>query len=359
MSVNPILKAAFRNGDWHDSLCAQLWSIAEQQPSAANLKLALDASHCIEGVDESRIEQVDDLIKDRRLTSWPLFFRLCSFDIAANRTDRLQARLEQYVGTNLGFRQRRALTKFPRVLDYLNQHHHPLLNRKLFKYAGQARGLLVRCVTIGELLEELGIQDSAKRVALVGNGPSLESKAAGADIDAHDIVIRFNNTGVLAELTGDIDPEVGPEVDPEGDPDIGSKTALWVVSPGLNFDTVRVAANQCAVTGPDPWTRASRYWTQVAMQAVTHIATFDLHRWHFLVKELSAPPSAGLLMIDALRQAGVGANAMTTYGFSRLEELNTADGTSKDKTANHYRDDAARSDRHNWSREAMLYRRWS
>ena len=79
MSANPILKAAFRDGDWHDSLCAQLWSIAERQPSAANLKLALDTSHCIEGVEDTRIEQVDELIKDRRLTSWPLFFRLCSF----------------------------------------------------------------------------------------------------------------------------------------------------------------------------------------------------------------------------------------------------------------------------------------
>jgi len=346
MSANPILKAAFRDGDWHDSLCAQLWSIAERQPSAANLKLALDTSHCIEGVDDTRIEQVDELIKERRLTSWSLFFRLCSFDIATNRSDRLHARLEQHISTSLGFRQRRALMKFPRVLDYLNQHHHTLLNQKLFSQAEKARGLLARSIAINQLLEELGTVDSGKRVALVGNGPSLEGNGAGTDIDAHDIVIRFNNTGIVVDATAEIEA------------DIGSKTTLWVASPGLNFDTVRAAANRCAVTGPDPWTRASRYWTQVAVQAVTHIAIFDLRRWHCLVRELSAPPSAGLLMIDALRQAGVKASAMTTFGFSRLENHKLMDGAPNDETANHYRDDAARSDRHNWSAEATLYQKW-
>ena len=346
MSANPILKAAFRQGDWHDSLCEQLWTIAEQQPSAANLKLALDTSHCIEGVDNSRIEQVEELIKDRRLTSWPLFFRLCSFDIAANRTDQLQARLTQHIGKSLGFRQRRALMKFPRVLDYLNQHHQALLNQKLFMQAEKARGLLARSIPINQLLDELGAGHSGKRVALVGNGPSLENNNAGTDIDAHDIVIRFNNTGISAESAAEIEA------------DIGSKTTLWVASPGLNFDTVRAAANRCAVTGPDPWTRASRYWTQVAMQAVTHIAIFDLQRWHCLVRELSAPPSAGLLMIDSLRQAGVDASAMTTFGFSRLENNNVMDEASNNEAANHYRDDAVRSDRHNWSVEATLYQKW-
>ena len=346
MSANPILKAAFFEGNWHDSLCTQLWSIAERQPSAANLKLALDTSHCIEGIDNTRIEQVDELIKDRRLTSWPLFFRLCSFDIATNRTDRLQAPLTQHIGTSLSFRQRRALMKFPRVLDYLNQHHQALLNRKLFVEAEKARGLLARSITIKQLLDELGTADSSKRVALVGNGPSLEGNAAGNDIDAHDIVIRFNNTGVLPVSTAEISA------------DIGNKTTLWVASPGLNFDTVRAAASRCAVTGPDPWTRASRYWTQVAMLAITHIAIFDLQRWHCLVRELSAPPSAGLLMIDALRQAGVDASTMTTFGFNRLESYKVMDGASNEEAANHYRDDAVRSDRHNWSAEATLYQKW-
>ena len=343
MSVNPILKAAFNNGDWHDSLCAQLWSIAEQQPSAANLKLALDASHCIEGVDSPRIEQVEELIKGRRLTSWPLFFRLCSFDIAANRTDRVEARLAQNVGNKLGLRQRRALIKFPRVLDYLNRHHGHLLNQKLFVNAEKARGLLARSVTIDELLKVLCTSDSDKRVALVGNGPTLDMSAAGPLIDAHDLVVRFNNTGITTAV----------------DTNIGSKTDLWIVSPGLNFDTVRTAASQCTVTGPDPWTRASRYWQRVTMLAVTHIATFDLNRWHFLVKELSAPPSAGLLMLDALRQAGVNTNAIATFGFSRLENLGGPDGTLNEDTTNHYHDNAARSERHNWSGEATLYRHWT
>jgi len=73
----------------------------------------------------------------------------------------------------------------------------------------------------------------------------------------------------------------------------------------------------------------------LAHQAVSQIATFELQRWHALVKLLSAPPSAGLLMIDALFQAGVPRNQITTYGFSRLQNL-----SSGAEDINHYRDNA-------------------
>ncbi len=334
MSVNPILKAAFTQGDWHASLCEQLWSIAEQQPSAANLKLALDASHCIRGIEYSDIERAENLTAGRRLTSWQLFFRLCSFDIAAGRNAPLEARLAKHLSNRLGFRQRRALLKFPRVLDYINQHHHSLLDRKLFVAAERARGLLARSISIDDLLKGQLKLNGNTRVALVGNGPSIGGQASGAAIDANDIVVRFNNHGINTDY----------------DPDIGADTHLWVVSPSFNLSTQTAIASRCAVTGADPWTRASGYWERVSLQAVTHIATFDIRRWHALVEQLSAPPSAGLLMIDAIRQAGVGSENLTAYGFTRLENLDDAD--------NHLYDDAERSDRHNWDKEAKLYRDW-
>jgi len=76
MSANPILKAAFRQGDWHDSLCEQLWTIAEQQPSAANLKLALDTSRsfaCVPLISR-RIEPINYKLVSRSISVKALAF---------------------------------------------------------------------------------------------------------------------------------------------------------------------------------------------------------------------------------------------------------------------------------------------
>jgi len=337
VSVNPILKKAFAQGDWHSSLCEQLWAISAKDPSAANLKLSIDAAHCITGVTDTDINRVDDLISGRRMTSWPLFFRLCSLDIAANRIERVENRLTATITKPLGFRQRGALLKFPRVLDYLNQHHHHLLNHKLFTRAERARGLLARSITLDTQLNELVDVAPNGTIALVGNGPTVAGTGAGPRIDDHDVVVRFNNTGITHTYNADI----------------GRESQLWVVSPGLVTNDIKAEANQCAVTGADPWTRPSRYWESVALLAVTQIATFDLQRWHKLVERLGAPPSAGLLMIDALSQAGIQADQVSTYGFSRLEN-----GESHTDAVNHFADSAPRSERHNWDGESALFQQW-
>jgi len=339
------LRTSFKQGDWHNSLCDQLWSAVDKQPSAANLILALDATHCIVGVNDSHIDRVDALVNTRRFRNWTLFFHLCSYDIALQQIDRLDKRLARNGSNAYGFRQGRALARFPRVLNHLHHHHpqklhHPLnnaLNNSLATRAASASELLTNHVTILELLNEQCRLGSNNRVAVVGNGPSIRGSGAGRTIDESDVVIRFNDTGITAEYNADT----------------GAKSDLWVVSPGLAFDSVPTASHRCAITGPDPWTRASLYWQTLAHQAVNQIATFELQRWHALVKLLSAPPSAGLLMIDALFQAGVPRNQITTYGFSRLQNL-----SSGAEDINHYRDNAPRSDRHNWSKEVALFEQW-
>jgi SAM-dependent methyltransferase len=62
---------------------------------------------------------------------------------------------------------------------------------------------------VGRWSDPLAI-DPASRVVLVGNGPSVLGSALGPRIDAHDVVVRFNNFKVSGY-----------------EPDVGTRTDLW------------------------------------------------------------------------------------------------------------------------------------
>ncbi len=335
------LKKAFGQGDWHPSLCDELLAAAWQQPNAKNLMLALDAVHSIKGVDAALIDRVDALVAGRLIPHWPLLYRLCSFDIALNRTAHVEARLGQLPSSAGQFFQHRAITQFPRVLHYLAGKN--VLPKKLHAQAQIAEKLLKNTRFMQTTLNELIAKTKSPTVAVVGNGPSMHGSKAGQEIDAKDLVIRFNNTGINATY----------------DNDLGKKTHLWVMSPNVPVSDNAPASSICAITGPDPWTRPSRYWKQVARYRETS-TTFEITRWHALVSALSAPPSAGILMLDSLREAGIKPRFMNVKGFDRLTNL-TSDETSANHTndeANHYRDTQKTSSRHNWAAEAKLFQRW-
>jgi len=330
-TVIPSLKIAFKQGDWHNELCDELLAAAWSNPTSQNLALALDAMHCIQGVTPSVIEQMDEVISGRLLTHWPLFYRLCSFDIAQQQTERLIARMNQAdIAINRIFNYW-ALSRFPRILDHLAQSK--TIPMGLQAHSLSAKKLLQNTRTVPSILEQLANTKTGSTVALVGNGPSVQGSKAGQHIDAQDVVIRFNNTGVHEMY----------------DHDLGRKTSLWVLSPNMSINSQEAATMNYAVTGPDPWTRPSRYWRTFAQ---LNTATFDIDRWHALVLELSAPPSAGILMLDALRQAGINPNSMTVHGFDRLSKT-VFDASSK----NHYRDRQQTSSRHNWPAETELFHR--
>ncbi|MDR1370515.1 MAG: glycosyltransferase family 29 protein [Dysgonamonadaceae bacterium] len=101
---------------------------------------------------------------------------------------------------------------------------------------GWTNGAIEKTLFVTEKLAEnrlfLDVLLSGKTVACVGNSPSELGKGRGQEIDAHDVVIRFNNF------------DVGPEYSA----DYGEKTSIWVrnMSPGLHdrsrpFDAILFA----------------------------------------------------------------------------------------------------------------------
>lgn len=330
--MNSSLTADFKQGNWNQELCDEIHAAALKNPSTANLILALDVAHSIRGVTAKDIDCLAELASNRWLTHWPLFYRLCSFDVAQQRTDHLTKRLHQAGNSRFTFLKNTALSKFPRVLCHLAKHD--AIPYALREKAHQACSLLNQSVSVEHGLKKCLDQITENNVAIVGNGPSLKGSNAGQTIDAHDVVIRFNHSGVNQIY----------------DHDVGKKTDLWVLSPMAVTNDLNVNSASIAITGPDPWTRPSNYWRILSSFPT---ATFNVDRWHALVRELHAPPSAGILTLDALRQVGVPASRLSVFGFDRL----TSDETESLSRANHYRDDHPVSTRHNWDAEARIFKR--
>lgn len=70
-------------------------------------------------------------------------------------------------------------------------------NRGFDRFANSVRLLLSPPQSADALLGQL----SGKRVAIVGNALSLGDKTYGADIDAHDLVVRFNGVKLPREVS--------------------------------------------------------------------------------------------------------------------------------------------------------------
>lgn len=170
-------------------------------------------------------------------------------------------------------------------------------------------------------------EDKPCQIAIVGNSPVILQGDRGKEIDAADIVIRFNNSAVNQNKHRHI----------------GSRTDLWVMSPSTPISYCPVDAKAIVVSGLHPLRRPSFYWKKLSL---THhlFSEFPSSVWYALVSQFQAPPSAGALLIAALEESGVVAD-LRCHGFT------TRHGDTGNPN-NHHADQTLRSGRHNWQAEA-------
>ncbi len=115
----------------------------------------------------------------------------------------------------------------------------------------------------------------AKTIQLVGNSAQLKHAQMGAFIDQADMVIRFNQC-FSAQTNWE---------------DTGQKTDLWVGAP--NFKLTVPKAKDYVITGPDMLTWLRRL--PAVFRPLQPLHSIPLAYWKPLVRQLAAPPSAGLL----------------------------------------------------------------
>lgn len=175
-----------------------------------------------------------------------------------------------------------------------------------------------------ELLETL----QSSSVAIVGNSPNLAGRGLGGRIDAHDVVVRFNQ---FASKQTDSN-------------DIGKQLSVWVMAPGYQ-GTVPEHVDWVIVTGPN-----MVWWQQNWPQLSTYrgkLISVPLTQWRDCVRQLKAPPSAGFLIAHWLKQV-VSEDNFTITGF----------GVDSHQPYHHALKNHQATHRHNWQKETDIMSSW-
>lgn len=233
---------------------------------------------------------------------------------------------------------------FRRDLGYPVNHHQQqklkcLFHGKMHYFCWamlhrKSASLYRRLLKSGQVNNEsasLAIQaplQQAKSIQLVGNSGSLKQSQLGTTIDSAEIVVRFNRC-FSDETTVR---------------DTGEKTDIWVGAPDVKHPAP--LAKWYIIAGP-----AMLNWLPRRPQAFTSLEPLfnvPLASWRELVRQLAAPPSAGLL---------------TLYWFMQLapQTPKRICGYSVGKQAiqYHHADRLHQAvSRHNWEQEQCLLNTW-
>jgi len=181
---------------------------------------------------------------------------------------------------------------------------------------------------------------SRSSVCIVGNAAGLSGAGMGKKIDAHEVVVRFNHYCSATSRREDT----------------GLRIDIWVRAPNLKTvdHGVNPMADWIVLSGPDiryqlaDWDPLLPY-----LEAGRKILTVPLDIWRTLVKELHAPPSAGILLLAWVIRLMEGAGGISAAGFQSA--VNPA---SVSRPYHHALSQQRPGHRHNWVAERELLNRW-
>jgi len=154
-----------------------------------------------------------------------------------------------------------------------------------------------------------------KSVAIVGNGPSEINRGRGAEIDSHDIVIRFNNYATAGF-----------------ERDYGSKTDIWVRGSGgddiidrVNVDEYKLIMWEADYAHfPIHFNDLDILYRYLSLNK-GKCSNFDFET-HYTLRDASGIsfPSTGLVTVWKVYDLlGKAVNRMSLYGFSFQEETSS------------------------------------
>lgn len=176
----------------------------------------------------------------------------------------------------------------------------------------------------------------AGKIHLVGNSPILAGSNNGATIDSADVVIRFNQYQSSHTQACDT----------------GIKCNVWVMAPAFAGE-VPAKLDWCLVSGPNMLWQQQR-WPQLINPDLNVLSdlkllSIPLANWRALVRQLAAPPSAGLLVIHFIASVINKPDCIHLSGF----------GYNSSTSQYHYaKPDHHAVSRHNWQAEYQLLQDW-
>lgn len=184
------------------------------------------------------------------------------------------------------------------------------------------------------------LSDTSLTVAVVGNSSCELGLGKGAEIDSHDIVIRFNHFDVTAPF----------------DTDYGKKTTVvfsiyleensrqraCYLEPG-GFWVYAAAIQGYSASGGD-WTHCA----SMLEEALINPTIPDHHYRLEFTKRFGRLTSTGLYVAAWLKSLRGQLDRSSFYGFSFIDQLGVGQRA-------HYFDNEAASQVHDWSREAVYF----
>lgn len=173
-------------------------------------------------------------------------------------------------------------------------------------------------------------------LAVVGNAAQLHTLSAGEHIDACDLVLRFNHYGRAPELL----------------PRVGRKTNVWVLSPSYKGPLPEQLPQWVVLTGP-AMEYGLKNWAilQPLLEQGCRVVSVPLDIWRTCVKQLQAPPSAGVLVLCWLQHLlGGSLRNVRVAGVGGY-----LPGSSYHVVPEHKGSTA----RHNWQAESAWLQQWA
>ena len=197
-------------------------------------------------------------------------------------------------------------------------------------YALKKKLLKKQSPKLDELAAFVQYLNEASNIQIVGNSGSLINSNLGNQIDLADIVTRFNLSFSSETQTKDT----------------GKKTDIWVCAPDFKYKAPK--AKWYIIAGPDMLNWISRLPN--ALENKTPVLSIPLKFWRNLVREMGAPPSAGILTISWLIELAPNIKKQT-LGFGNYTK-------HTQHTYHHADKKHCPVQRHNWHYEQKLLEKW-
>ncbi|QYZ67204.1 MAG: hypothetical protein HPY30_15175 [Gammaproteobacteria bacterium (ex Lamellibrachia satsuma)] len=184
-------------------------------------------------------------------------------------------------------------------------------------------------------------------ICVVGNAATLANSTIGRTIDTSSVVFRFNlfSTETACEAS---DGKLSTQMQ-----EVGSRLDVWVCAPNLQtpYPPAVEEVEWVVIVGPDARYHLADWGNIVSLlDADKKVLTLPLSIWRMLVRELKAPPSAGVLCLAWVIEMLGAPEGLMAAGFQRQ---------SVPGMRYHYalhRHKPGR--RHNWEGERALLHRW-
>ena len=179
------------------------------------------------------------------------------------------------------------------------------------------------------------LRDKRRSIAVVGNSPCEIGRGRGQLIDAHDVVVRFNQFSIEDQFAQDY----------------GKKCTLHVRLPDRETDNSCSFASGHVLLNRADFVYRQRRWTNLMAlyQAGVRISAFPTGFHQPLYQMLRGEPSAGIAFCALIKDLRSEVSRRSCFGFSFVDQI------GKDATSAHYFKNARPSFKHRWAEEKVLF----